>query len=201
MTLREINDILLDLAEPYKLSPMFDSISEPVASDDDSSMTLKVYFKDQVITITCDGEGNIEKKNRKRKLSQEEEDELYGQQLSLFDLVEPQEENPKEQKPKTEEKPKTVEKEKPKKEAPPKKEEKPAPKKEIELRELKTKVSGTEEPVSPFKLGDIVCLKYDESKQYVVDGVSGYVVRCKIVGQLDACYMTSSDLKLIANQH
>lgn len=181
MTLREINDILLDLAEPYKLSPMFDSISEPVASDDDSSMTLKVYFKDQVITITCDGEGNIEKKNRKRKLSQEEEDELYGQQLSLFDLVEPQEEKPKEK--------------------PPKKEEKPAPKKEIELRELKTKVSGTEEPVSPFKLGDIVCLKYDESKQYVVDGVSGYVVRCKIVGQLDACYMTSSDLKLIANQH
>lgn len=196
-TLKEINDLLIELAKPYEQSPMFERTEEPIAAEDDSSMSITVYFKEQIVIITCDREMNISEKKRKRKISKAEDVAVNGYQMSFDDMLKNKETDDSvntkiiEDKIEAEAKPnKTVQNPEESKQN------KAKVSKEITKPVSKSKSSSSSEGESanPFKVGDIVTSIYSSTTKYTVEKIKGYTCRCHVVGQKDAFIMTAADL-------
>ena len=187
-TLKDMYDILLELAEPYRQSPQFEKVEEPLAAEDDSSMSVRIWFNDRILTITCDQEGFIENKTKKRKLTKQEDEKLNGHQMTLNELV--QQEVP-EKGPQTEaapvpEKEAEVETEIPEETEP------------VPATPVKAKSSSKDSKTS-YKIGEEVCLIYSSEKIYTVEAVMGATIRLKGKTTADTFCVTASDIKRAAD--
>ncbi|MCF0130642.1 MAG: hypothetical protein HUJ71_02890 [Pseudobutyrivibrio sp.] len=191
MTLKEMYDILLELAEPYKQSPLFEKVEEPIADDSDEKMSVKIWFQNQIITLICDREGFVETKYRKRKLTMEEHEAINGHQMTLDELTTPAKTIIPESEPAKAAESEPVPTSKP-----------DAASDDIPTESEEMPINTEKMPSKPrkkgeFRVGDRVKLVYGTDKLYSIEAVIDNTARCKVIGQVDTFCAALSDLELV----